>query len=199
VIEFTFIDWPTTGLCNPYHSCLIFRRSSALICYWKQAILRDLWFFCFLDKRHLYLRLFCNPHFHTFSNSLFASDLLVSEITRSIQWLVYRLDDRETEFQSPIREWNFFLSVASRSAQGCDHTLVQWLRGGFFYPALKKFTTGRRDWEFVELYLHSPFVLWRIMSGNLMCAVFIVSFIFFVTDSLQSRNSFLSPCHQSCQ
>lgn len=137
--------------------------------------------------------------FHTFSNSLFASDLLVSEITRLIQWPVYRLDDRETEFRYPIREWNFFLSVASRSALGCNHTLVQWLRGGFFYPALKKFTTGRRDWEFVELYLHSPFVLWRIKSGNLMCAVFIGSFIFFVTDSLQSRNTFLSPCHQSCQ
>jgi len=93
--------------------------------------------------------------FHTFPNSLFASDL-VSEITQLIQWLIYRLDDREIEFRSPIREWNVFLSVAPRSAVGYNHTLVQWLRLGSFYPAWKKFTTRRRDCECVELYLHSP-------------------------------------------
>jgi hypothetical protein len=53
--------------------------------------------------------------FHNFPNSVFASDLLVSEITQLIQGLVYRLDDRDTEFRSPIRERNFFFSVASRS------------------------------------------------------------------------------------
>ena len=93
--------------------------------------------------------------YHTFPNSLIASDL-VSEITQLMQWLIYRLDDREIGFRFPIREWNFFLSVAPRSALGYNHTLVQWLRLGSFYPAWKIFTTRRRDCECVELYHHSP-------------------------------------------
>jgi hypothetical protein len=76
--------------------------------------------------------------FHTFSNSLFASDLIVSEITQLVQRLVCRMDDRETEFRSPIRELNFFLSVAPRSALGYNHTLVQCLSGSFIPFGVEK-------------------------------------------------------------
>ena len=140
MIEFTFVDWPTTGLCIPYHSCSIFRSSRVLIWGWKPAILRDLWFFFFLDKRRWYLRLFCDrflPHFSHFIIRMWASRIRNNSVDT-----VHRLDDRETEFRSPIREWNFSLSVASRSALGYNHTLVQWLRRGFFTRRGKKSPPG---------------------------------------------------------